>query len=148
MDSFVNTIITIGPYLVFVGAFLLIMAHQKSNEISHTLSKGQLAEGIVIELRDELGNTVETFNYHAVAPVVEFKTANGKYIHYSSTYQNPSPYKKGQVVKIYYYIYKSIQHFALEDDQTGTLPGILLRWGLVFCAVGLPSLVIKLSNLF
>lgn len=147
MEFIENLLISIGPILVLLGTYLLILAHQKSNEIAHTLSKGQVAEGIVIEMRDESGNTVESFNNHPVAPVVEFKTDHGKYLHYSRTFQNPSPYKPGQSVKIYYYIYKSIQQFALEDDQTGTLPIRLYRWGIVFCAVGFPGLVIKLSRL-
>lgn len=137
----------IGPYFFLIGAFLLIFAHQKNNEIAHTISKGQVADGLVIELRDESGNNIESYNNHPVAPVVRFQTINGIYIHYSSTYQNPSPYKIGQTVKIYYYIYKSISHFALEDDQVGLLPGKLFRWGIVCCSIGFPFIVMKLAKL-
>lgn len=137
----------IGPYFFLIGAVLLIFAHQKSNEIEHTLSKGQVADGLVIELRDESGNKIESDTNHPVAPVVRFQTINGIYIHYSSTFQNPSPYKIGQSVKIYYYIYKSNRQFALEDDQTGLLPGKLFRWGIVCCAIGFPFIVRKLSKL-
>lgn len=147
MEGIESILFTIGTYLFPIGVFLLILAYQKSNEIEHTRSKGQLAEGLVIEMRDEAGNPVESFNNHALAPVVEFHTPNGKFIHYSSTFQNPSPYKVGQTVKIYYYIYKSNRHFALEDDQTGLLPGKLFRWGIVCSAIGFPFIVMKLSKL-
>ncbi len=147
MESIEALVFAISPYFTFIGSFLLILSYQKYTEIEHTKSKGLVADGVVLELRDESGKTVEPTDNHPAAPVVEFRTDNGKYVHYSTTYQIPSPYKAGQSVKIYYYIYKSIHHFALEDDQTGSLPGRLFRWGVVFCAIGFPVLVIKLSHL-
>jgi len=136
----------ISPGLSLIGVYLLILSYQKKHEIEHTLRKGKMTEGTVIELRENLAN-VDGGGIE-YAPVVEFRTDHGLYKHFSSTYKFPTPYHLGQKVKIYYYIYKSRHEFALEDDEPGTLPDRLKWWGIIFCIFGLPILLFKLQKLF
>jgi len=136
----------ISPGLSLIGVYLLILSYQKKHEMEHTLRKGKMAEGTVIELRKNTAN-VDGGGIE-YAPVVEFRTDHGLYKHFSSTYKFPTPYHLGQKVKIYYYIYKSRHEFALEDDEPGTLPDRLKWWGIIFCIFGLPILLFKLQKLF
>ncbi|MBK7233060.1 MAG: DUF3592 domain-containing protein [Saprospiraceae bacterium] len=144
-----QTLENILSYLVFglslIGVYLLILAYQKKHEIEHTLSKGKMAEGTVVELRENPTNVDGGGKEYT--PVVEFRTDHGLYRHHSSTYKFPTPYHLGQKVKIYYYIYKSRYEFALEDDEPGTLPDRLKWWGIIFCIFGLPLLLYKISKL-
>ncbi|MBL0024375.1 MAG: DUF3592 domain-containing protein [Saprospiraceae bacterium] len=140
MNTFVQNILQFGPLASFFGAFLLILSYQKKHEIEHTIKKGKVTEGTVIEIREHQSR--------GFAPVVEFKTQNGLYKHYSSSFRFSCRYFVGQKVKIYYYIYRSRREFALEDDTPGTLPESLLKWGVVLCLIGMPMLIIKVIGLF
>lgn len=145
MESLVKVIQFISPALgiiAFIGTYLIIISNAKKNEIRHTITKGNHTEGTVIEMNTKNENGIQKH-----APVVEFHTANGYFHHKSNTYQNPSPYSIGKKVKIYYYIYKSRYEFALEDDTPGTLPGVLLKWGIIFCIVGYPAVFMRLLKL-
>ena len=148
MNTILNLLGTLGPILSLIGTYCLILSHSKNNEIAHTLSKGKVAEGTVIKMREDPDHTPSDMDYRGVAPVVEFRTLNGLYQHFSTTYRKNSPYEVGQTVKIHYYSYKSRMEMALPDDETGTLPKTLLKWGIIFCAIGYPILLSKLGGLF
>ena len=148
MNTILNLLGTLGPILSLIGTYCLILSHSKNNEIAHTLSKGKVAEGTVIKMREDPDHAPSDMDYRGVAPVVEFRTLNGLYQHFSTTYRKNSPYEIGQTVKIHYYSYKSRMEMALPDDETGTLPKTLVKWGIIFCAVGYPILLSKLGGLF
>ena len=148
MSSVLNFISSFGPILSLIGTYLLILSYDKSHEIEHTIKKGKVAEGTVTELRENPDHSDLMSKLKAKAPVVDFYTTNGWYRHYSTTYKDPSPYEIGQKVKIYHYLYKSRHEMALEDDEPGTLPKTLLKWGIIFCSIGYPILLSKLGGLF
>lgn len=143
-----NILSYLGSGFSLIGIYMIIISYQKSNEKKHTLAKGKVAEGTVIELRENPGDLSGNDKGNGFAPVVEFRTDHGLYKHYSTTYRFPSPYSLGQKVKIYYYIYKSRYEFALQDDEPGSLPGTMMKWGIAFCILGLPLLFLKMSKLF
>ena len=136
-----------GPFLALIGTYLLILSHKKKHEIEHTIRKGLSTEGTVIEIRENPGKSLESNMPEGYAPVVEFTTINGKYHHHSATFRSPCNYYIGQKVKIYYYFYKSRKEMALLDDDPGPLPKILFKWGILFCAIGYPILLAKMSVL-
>lgn len=148
MSPTLNFLTTLGPIISIIGTYLLILSYQKKNEIVHTIQKGLSTEGTIVEIKtyknDSSGSNVK----EAFAPVVEFTTINGKYLHFSPTFRSPSRYEIGQKVKIYYYFYKSRREMALADDVPGTLPNTLLKWGVIFCIIGYPVLIFKMSGLF
>jgi len=148
MNTILNILGTLGPILSLIGTYCFILSYSKSHEIEHTINKGKVAEGKVIKMREDPEHSPADIAYQGVAPVVEFKTANGLFQHFSTTYRKNSHYEVGQTVKIYYYHYKSRNEMALEDDEPGTLPKTLFKWGIVFCVVGYPILLSKLSGLF
>jgi len=148
MANFENIISSSAGIISLVGVYLIILSHQKKYEIEHTLRKGKVAEGTVTELSRNQGDVFASGDPEGEAPVVEFQTDNGLYIHHSSTYRLPSPYHVGQKVKIYYYIYKSRREFALEDDMPGTFPDKMKKWGIMLCLLGIPILLLKLRGLF
>jgi hypothetical protein len=148
MTTVLNFVMSLGPILSLIGTYLLILSYDKSHEIEHTISKGKVAEGTVIELRDDPNHVDEMSKNKSKAPVVDFHTVNGWHRHHSTTYRYPSRYEVGQKVKIYHYLYKSRHEMALEDDEPGTLPKTLLKWGILFCAIGYPILLSKMGGLF
>jgi hypothetical protein len=148
MHTILNFLGTLGPILSLIGTYCLILSHSKNNEIAHTLSKGKVAEGTVIKMREDPDHLPSDMDYRGTAPVIEFRTVNGLYQHFSTTYRKISQYEVGQTVKIHYYSYKSRMEMALPDDETGTLPKTLLKWGIIFCAIGYPILLSKMGGLF
>jgi hypothetical protein len=148
MHTILNFLGTLGPILSLIGTYCLILSHSKNNEIAHTLSKGKVAEGTVIKMREDPDHLPSDMDYRGTAPVIEFRTVNGLYQHFSTTYRKISHYEVGQTVKIHYYSYKSRMEMALPDDETGTLPKTLLKWGIIFCAIGYPILLSKMGGLF
>lgn len=143
----INFLSSLSGIIALVGTYCLILSHSKKNEIAHTLSKGRVAEGTVIKMREDPDHTPTDMDYLGVAPVVEFRTINGLYQHFSTTYRKNSPYEVGQIVKIYYYNYKSRNEMALEDDEPGTLPQTLLKWGIILCSISYPFIIYKLLQL-
>ncbi len=124
-----------------VGTYCLILAYQKQHEIQNVLSKGIRTTGTVAEiLQDPSGNG-------GGAPVIEFDYPNGSYRHYSNTYVSPCAYSVGQKVEIWYLFYKSSQKAALPDEEPGTLPKTLLKWGIVLCLLTYPGVLLRLTNL-
>jgi hypothetical protein len=148
MTSIVNLLFAAGPLLSLIGTYLIILSHSKNNEIAHTLSKGRVAEGTVIALTENPDDLDLMTKLRAKAPLVEFHTSIGWHRYQSSTYRDPSPYQVGQKVEIFYYFYKSRREMALADDEPGTLPKTLMKWGIIFCAVGYPVLLSKMGGLF
>ncbi len=148
MNIILNIINTIGPLLSLIGTYCLILSYSKSNEIEHAITKGKIADGVVIKMREDPDHSPADLAYRGVAPVVEFRTVNGFFQHFSLTYKKNSPFEVGKAVKIYYYHYKSRMEMALEDDETGTLPKTLLKWGIIFCAIGYPIVLYKMRGLF
>lgn len=148
MNVVINTLTSLAPFLSLIGTYCFILSYSKSNEIAHTLSKGKVAEGTVIKMREDPHYLPSDMEYRGVAPVVEFRTVNGLYQHFSTTYRKNSPYEVGQTVKIHYYHYKSRREMALADDETGTLPKTLLKWGIIFCAIGYPMILSRIGGLF
>lgn len=137
--NYIPTYILSG--MAFIGTYCLILAYEKQHEIEKILTKGIKTTGKVVEIhQDTLHNTGE-------APVVEYTTAHGFFRHVSTTYAMPSAYKIGQQVDIWYYHYKSIRLAALADDQPGSLPKTLLKWGIVFCALSYPGIIRNLTSL-
>lgn len=148
MTHILNILITIGPILSLIGTYCFILSYTKFHEVEHTIKKGKMAVGTVIVLRDDPDYIPSDLAFRGKAPVVEFRTQNGLYQHFSTTYRKNSPYKVGQKVKIHYYFYKSRHEMALGDDEHGTLPKTLLKWGIVLCGIGYPILLSKLCGLF
>lgn len=148
MAFLTNTLSAAGPILGLIGTYLFILSYQKQHQIKHTLTKGKVTEGTVVEIRENPGSLFGKEQAEGYAPVVDFQVGSSTHRHYSGTYKLPARYKVGQKVKIYYYFYRSISEFALEDDEPGSLPGTLFRWGLAFCAIGYPLLLIRLGRLF
>ena len=127
--------------VAFVGTYCLILAYQKQYEIPKVLSKGIKITGTVVEIRqDPSGNG-------GGAPVVEFNYPNGSYRHASSTYTSPCVYVVGQEVDIWYLFNKSNRAAALPDEQPGTLPKTLLKWGIVLCLLSYPEVIRRLISL-
>lgn len=87
MTHILNIIITIGPILSLIGTYCFILSYSKFNEVEHTIKKGKVAEGTVIELRDDPDYIRSDMAYRGKAPVVEFRTQNGLYQHFSTTYR-------------------------------------------------------------
>jgi hypothetical protein len=148
MNTILNFLNTLGPILSLIGTYCLILSYDKAHEIEHTIKKGKIAEGTVIKMREDPHHAPSDMDYRGVAPVVEFRTVNGLYQHFSTTFRKNSPYEVGQTVKIHYYSYKSRMEMALIDDETGTLPKTLMKWGIIFCAIGYPIILSKLGGLF
>jgi hypothetical protein len=148
MTTILNFLTSLGSILSLIGTFLLILSYTKSHEIEHTIRNGREVEGTVIELREDPDQSDLRSEVKAKAPRVEFRTINGLYRHSSTTYRYPSPYEVGQKVKIYHYSTISRNEMALADDEPGTLPKTLLKWGLIFCAIGYPILLSKMGRLF
>ncbi|NOT35793.1 MAG: hypothetical protein HOP11_00275 [Saprospiraceae bacterium] len=148
MNSILSILGTLGPILSLIGTYCLILSYTKKYEIEHTIKKGKVAEGKVIEMREDPDHSPSDISYRGVAPVVEFRTDNGLFQHISTTYRKSSTYEVGKMVTIYYYHYKSRREMALVDDEPGTLPGTLLKWGIILCVIGYPILISKLGGLF
>lgn len=142
-----NFIYTACILAALIGVYGIILSYQKKQQIANTISNGKLAEGTVIELRKNEGDWLAAGDAGGFAPVVEFKTPNGLFRHYSNTYSLPSKYEVGQVVELYYHSYRSIKNFTLIDDKPGPLPGYLLKCGLLLCAMGVPVVLYKLKQL-
>jgi hypothetical protein len=138
---------TSGPLPSLIGTYCLILSYSKNHEIEHTLKKGKTFEGTVTEMIDGTDHLPSEKAYRGKAPKVEFRTQNGSYKHFSITYRKNNHYQVGQKVKIYLYLYKSRRKMALEDDEPGTLPITLLKWGIGLCLIGYPLLFSKLGGL-
>lgn len=132
------------PLVAFIGTYLLIIAYDKSKIVERVMSKGLKAEGTVVEIRQDPGLLFGSGESKGSAPVVDFVFPNGSHRHYSTHYQTPTPYYVGQKVEVRYYFYKSIREVLLADEDAGTLPKTLFRWGLVMCLLGYPFLLRKL----
>lgn len=148
MDTILNILGTLGALTSLIGTYCLILSYTKAHEIEHTIKKGSVAEGTVIKMREDPTCASFDSSYRGEAPVVEFRTDHGLFQHFSTTYKRNSHYKVGQKVKIHCYSYKSRREMALADDEPGTLPNTLMKWGIAFCAVGYPILLSKLGRLF
>lgn len=147
MSSILNIALSAGPILAIIGTYLLILSHNKNHEIEHTIEKGLSTEGTVVEIRSDKRHSTESNVQEVYAPVVEFTTINGTFRHYAPSFRASCKYEVGQKVKIYYFFYKSRREMALEDDEPGTLPNTLLKWGIIFCAIGYPMLLSKMAGL-
>ncbi|MBK9256509.1 MAG: hypothetical protein IPM42_13560 [Saprospiraceae bacterium] len=148
MQTLQNILATSGPILALIGTYCFILSYSKAHEIEHTIRKGRIAEGTVIELQDNPADLHLNTKLRRKAPLVDFHSHIGWHQYQSITYRDPSPYQVGQKVQIYYYFYKSRREFALADDEPGTLPKTLLKWGIIFCIIGYPILFGKLGGFF
>lgn len=132
------------PYLAIAGTFLLILAYDRSRLPERVRKRGTQAEGTVVEIRRDPGSLFSAREGEGEAPVVDFSYPNGSYRYYSTHYVFPSPYQVGDKVRVWYYFRKSKQEVILEDEDAGTLPGTLYRWGIVCCLLGYPFLIRKM----
>jgi hypothetical protein len=132
------------PLLAFIGTYLLIIAYDRSKIVERVTSKGVKTEGTVVEIRQDPGPLFGSGESKGSAPVVDFVFPNGSHRYYSTHYQNPTPYYVGQKVEVRYYFYKSIREVLLADEDAGTLPKTLFRWGIVMCLLGYPFILKKL----
>lgn len=132
------------PLAAFIGTYLIIIAYDKSKIVERISSKGIKTEGTVIEIRKNPGPLFGSEEGEGEAPVVDFITTHGSHRHYSTHYQTPCPYKVGQKVEVSYYFYKSIREVLLPNEDAGTLPKTLFRWGIALCLIGYPFLFRKL----
>lgn len=137
-------ILQLMPLLAFIGTYLLIIAYDKSKIVERVTSKGIKTEGTVVEIRQDPGPLFGSKEGEGAAPVVDFITNNGSHRHYSTQYQMPTPYYVGQKVEVRYYFYKSIREVLLPNEDAGTLPKTLFRWGIVMCLLGYPFILKKL----
>ncbi|NBB20786.1 hypothetical protein GVN20_15565 [Runella sp. CRIBMP] len=135
------------PLLAFIGTYLLIIAYDKSKMVERVKSKGIKTVGTVVEIRQNPGELFGSKEGEGQAPVVDFVTNNGSHRHYSTHYQSPCPYQVGQKVEVWYYFYKSIREVLLADEDAGTLPKTLFRWGIALCLISYPFLIKKLMLL-
>lgn len=132
---------SIVSFCAFVGTFCLIFAYKKRYEIESVLANGIRTFGTVVEIRkDPSGKEGE-------APVVDFDYPNGSYRHFSTTYTLPCAYHLGQRVEIWYKFNKSNRIAALSDDKPGSLPKVLLIWGIVLCLLSYPEIIRRMITL-
>jgi hypothetical protein len=110
---------------------------------------GTKTEGIVIQMRPDPGPLFGEAKVGGEAPTVEFTDKQGNKRQYICVcYQDPSPYKVGQKLAIWYYIYRSRQEFALEDDYADRSTATLLKVGLVMMLLGAGVFLKRLSGFF
>lgn len=132
------------PLVAFIGTYLLIIAYDKSKIVERVMSKGLKTEGTVVEIYQDPGPLFGPGESKGSAPVVDFATNNGSHRHYSTHFQPVTPYHVGQKVEVRYYFYKSIREVLLADEDAGTLPKTLFRWGIVLCLISYPFLFKKM----
>lgn len=141
---------SISPYfsvLAIVGTYCIIIYYNNAKMPERVKKRGQTAEGTVIEIRRNPGPLFGSQAGEGYAPVVDFEYPNGSHRHFSNYYQTPSTYQVGQKVKVQYYFYKSIREVLLEGEENQPMSPTLLIWGICFCLLGYPFVVIKLLDL-
>lgn len=140
-------LIQMMPLLALVGTYLLIISYDKSMIVERVTSKGIKTAGTVVEIRQAPGPLFGSGESKGVAPVVDFVFPNGSHRYYSTHYQTPTPYYVGQKVEVRYYFYKSIREVLLTNEDAGTLPKTLFRWGIALCLIGYPFIIRKMMLL-
>lgn len=141
---------SISPYfsvLAIIGTYCIIIYYNNAKMPERVKKRGQVAEGTVIEIRRNPGPLFGSQEGEGYAPVVDFEYPNGSHRHFSNYYQTPSTYQVGQKVKVQYYFYKSIREVLLEGEENQPISPALLIWGICFCLLGYPFVVIKLLDL-
>lgn len=141
---------SISPYLsvlAVVGTYCLIIYYDRSKMPERVKKRGLRAEGTVVEVRRNPGPIFGSQEGEGYAPVVEFYYPNGSHRHFSTYYQTPCPYEVGQKVQLGYYFYKSIREVLLDGEENQPQSPTLLIWGICFCFLGYPFVVIKLLDL-
>lgn len=148
IESFLDKYANYLAFMAIVGVYLIILSHDRRHYFDKIRSKGKTATGIVTELISHPDAEYDKTKEWGFAPVVTFDHDWGNHRYVSGTYQHPSPYHVGQEVKVWYYFYKSRREVALADDVPGDTPAKLLKWGIIFCAMGGPILLWRISKLF
>lgn len=141
---------SISPYLsvlAVIGTYCLIIYYDRSKMPDRVRNRGLRAEGTVVEIRQNPGPIFGSQKGEGYAPVVEFNYPNGSHRHFSTYYQTPCPYEVGQKVQLGYYFYKSIREVLLDGEENQPQSPTLLIWGICFCLLGYPFVVIKLLDL-
>lgn len=132
-----------------VGFIVAFLSWQQHIYYKNVRKIGIETEGTVVEMRPDPGPLFGKAEGTGQAPTVEFTDQRGDVHRYICVcYQDPSPYKVGQKVKVWYHLYRSRREYALEDDQPGTGPMTMLKVGLVLLVLGAPELLKRLSGLF
>ena len=140
-------LIQMMPLVAIIGTYLLIIANDKSKMVERVKAKGIKTEGTIVEIRQNPGALFSSKEGEGEAAVVDFVTTHGSHRHYSTHYQTPCPYQVGQKVEVWYYFYKSIREVVFANEDAGSLPKTLFRWGVAFCLIGYPFLIRKLMLL-
>lgn len=131
-----------------VGTYMIIVAYDKTRIYDRVRRLGRTAEGTVVEVYQDPGPLIGRSEVSGgYAPIVVFDSHIGNHRYVSTTYRNPSPYKVGDKVKVWYYFYKSRREMALADDEPGDSPGRLYFWGVLLCALSYPFLFMRLFQL-
>lgn len=132
-----------------VGFIVLFLSWQQHIYYKKVRKIGIETEGTVVAMRPDPGPLFGKAEGAGEAPTVEFIDRRGdKHQYISVCYQDPSPYKVGQKVKVWYHLYRSRREYALEDDQPGRGPVTMMVVGLVLFVLGAPELLKRLSGLF
>lgn len=103
-------------------------------------------EGVVLELKPVESSSTNSGGY-TYAPVVKFKTPDGKNIHFkSSTSSNPPEFSVGQTVPVLYN--RSNPQEAQVDSfvQLWLLPTVFGGFGIIFMGVGATLIVSSLLS--
>lgn len=149
MNTIIQFLTPVAGLIALIGTYMIILSYEKTHIYDRVRSKGRTVEGIVTEIYQDPGPLFgKADDERGFAPIVVFDSHIGNHRYVSTTYQHPSPYKVGDKVKVWYYFYKSRREIALADDAPGDLPSKLLDWGIVFCLLGYPYVLLRLAHFF
>ena len=148
MKEIVNFLIPYAGIVALIGTYCLIIAYDKYRLPDRVRKNGKTAQAIVTEIYKDPGPLFGKNNKEGYAPIVEFDYPNGSFRYASTTFQNPSPYKVGDTVTVWYSFYKSKKEVALQDDLPPRYIKSLVICGLILCILSYPIVISKLSGFF
>lgn len=141
MKEIINHLLPYSGLIALIGTYCLILANDKNRLPDRVRKNGKTAQGIVIE-------TYKSQSDDGFAPIVEFDYPNCNFRYASTTFQNPTPYKVGDIVTVWYDFYKSRREVALADDRPGKIVNTLFKWGLILCIISYPVVIYRMAGMF
>ncbi|AQG79596.1 DUF3592 domain-containing protein [Spirosoma montaniterrae] len=132
----------LGFCLLFagVGTLFAIIAYRSWDNTYSIVRNGIQTQGVVIENRYKERINLKSRST-AMAPVVQFRTADGMSItYYSQTYTSPVQAEVGETVSIWY-MPNNPQEATLEGVDAWLLPVVFGIFGVVFGLIGYSNLL-------
>ena len=148
MTDILEKILPYSGIIALVGTYCIIPAIDRAKMPDRVRKIGKTTQGLVTDVYQNPGPIFRNKTGAGFAPVVEFDYPNGHHRYASTTFQNPSPYKVGDEVIVWYHFYKSKQEAALEDDKPGPSVRKLLIWGIVLCLLSYPYVILRVLDMF